>query len=484
MSPYTVIAARSRPLRQFVVVLVVLILAAGTTAEVSARQPFFNVLAYSAKNDGTADASEAFKPAIKAAHNAGGGTVFVPAGRYMSGPIELPSNITLDVDAGATIAFPVAPVPFVRGRHLGVEALVPMPLISATDAENVTVTGRGVLTTGDYNAWATAYGPAPKIAARSDNANGPKWDRLLKKLEAGETATGADFRAAAPELRPSFLCFTRTRNVLIEGVRIVGAPTFAVHLLYSENATVRDVTVEAYPGPHANGIVVDSSRFVRIENDFIDTGDDGIVIKAGKDADGLRVNRPSEDVVIANCTVHRAHGAVVIGSETSGGIRNLTASNIVADGTEVGIRIKSRGGVAENVRFDNWTMQNVGKGVEVTTYYTVCGESATAEEPVSRGTPVFRNIVIRNVSIRAAKQVADIEGLPEMPIAQLRVEDLIDSGKQGIKAIFTRGLELHRVRIDPQMRTGFDMSSNTELVLDGVASRGRSQGAAKINVQY
>jgi polygalacturonase len=447
-------------------VLALATVAAIAQAPVSARDLYFNVLNYGARNDGSADASGAFKSAIAAARNAGGGTIVVPAGRYVSGPIELFSNMTLDVEAGATIQFPVAPLPFVRGRYLGVEALMPMPLIGGTDVENVMITGRGTLTTADYNAWATAYGPAPKIADKSENANGPNWDHLLKALEAGTPVTDADYRAAAPELRPSVISFTRAKNVLVEGVRVVGAPMFVVHLLYSENAIVRNVMVEAFPGPHANGIVVDSSRYVHISNDYIDTGDDGIVIKAGKDADGLRVNRPSEDVVISNCSVHHAHGAVVIGSETSGSIRNVSAGNIVADGTEVGIRIKSRrgrGGVVENVRFDNWVMQDVGKGIEITSYYIMGGESATAIEPVSRRTPEFRDISISNVTIRGAKQVADIEGLPERPIAQLRVTDLIGSGHEGFKALFTKGLELHHVRVNAEAGPAFRMSSNADL---------------------
>ena len=184
---------------------------------------------------------------------------------------------------------------------------------------------------------------------------------------------------------------------------------FVVHLLYSENATVRNVMIETYPGPHTNGIVADSSRFVRITDDYIDTGDDGIVLKSGKDADGLRVNRPTEHVTITNCTVHHAHGAVVIGSETSGSVRNVVASNITAVGTENGIRIKSRrgrGGVVEDVRFDNWTMENVGVGIVVTSYYIMGGEVATKEEPVSERTPVFRNIAVSNVTINGAKKVS------------------------------------------------------------------------------
>ena len=453
----------------------------------------FNIVDYGAKTDGSASATDAFRTAIEAAKTAGGGTIYVPPGKYTSGPIQLFSNMILDIDAGATIEFPVAPLPFVKGRYLGVEALTPMPLIGATDAENVTVTGHGTLTTPDYEAWRRAYpaayeeylklhrGTVSTGGDESGSANGPHWDRLLQALEAGQPVTNDEYRAAAAELRPSLLCFMNAKNVLVEGVRITGAPMFVVHLLYAENATVRNVRIETYPGPHTNGIVADSSRYVRISDDYIDTGDDGIVLKSGKDADGLRVNRPTEDVAISNCTVHRAHGAVVIGSETAGSIRNVVAGNITADGTEVGIRLKSRrgrGGVVEDIRFENWTMVNVGQGIVVTSYYVMGGESVSKEEPVSERTPVFRNIAISHVTILGAtKEVVDIDGLPEMPIEGLRLTDVTGSGKTGLNARYTDGLELRGVRIDAERGPEFAIDSAANLELDDLGSRRPAAGA-------
>ena len=434
----------------------------------------FNVIDYGAPRDASKPATEAFRRAIEAAKRAGGGTIYVPPGQYTSGPIELFSNMTLDVDAGATIHFPVAPIPFEKTRYLGVEALAPMALIGGRDVENVTVTGRGVLTTGRYEEWAKAYGPPPVINSKSENANGPHWDHLLRSLEAGQPVTDEESRAAAAELRPSFIYFSNSKNILVENVRIIGAPMFVVHLLYSENVTVRNVMIEAFPGPHVNGIVVDSSRFVRISDDYVDTGDDGIVIKAGKDADGLRVNKPSEHVTITNCTVHHAHGAVVIGSETSGSIRNVTASNITAVDTENGIRIKSRrgrGGVVEDVRFDNWTMENVGTGIVVTSYYVMGGEHETTMEPVSQRTPTFRNIAISNITVsHARKQAIDVEGLPEMPIMALRLNDVVASGKTGLLATYTTGLELHHVLVNVDSGSAFTIHTAANLLLDDITT--------------
>lgn len=452
----------------------------------SSGRQLFNIADYGAKRDGAVLATEAFRQAIQAAKAAGGGTIYVPPGKYISGPIELFSNMILDIDAGATIEFPVAPLPFTKGRYLGIETLTPMPLIGGHDVENVTVTGRGTVTTGDYEAWRKAYKDAYEeyLKARkgvvlthgdeSGSANGPRWDHLLKALEAKQPVSEEEYRRAAAETHPSFVCFMNAKNVLVEGVHIVGAPAFVVHLLYAENATVRNVIIEAYPGPHANGIVADSSRFVRISDDYIDVGDDGIVIKSGKDADGLRVNRPTEHVAITNCTVHHAHGAVVIGSETSGSIRNVVASNITAVDTENGIRIKSRrgrGGVVEDARFDNWTMENVGVGIVVTSYYVMGGEADTKEEPVSERTPVFRNIAISNVTINGAKKVIDIDGLPEMRITALRLTDIIGSGKVGLTARYTDALELHHVQLNADRGPVFAIESASNLELDGLTTR-------------
>jgi polygalacturonase len=451
----------------------------------SERQ-IFSIADYGAKKDGSAFATDAFRQAIQAAKSAGGGTIYVPPGKYRSGPIELFSNMTLDVDASATIEFPVAPLPFTKGRYLGVEALTPMPLIGATGVENVTITGRGILTTGDYEAWRKAYPAAYEeylklhkgvISTGGDesfSANGPRWDHLLQSLEMKRPVSEEEYRLAAAELRPSFVLFMNAKNVMVEGVHFVGAPMFVVHFLYSENATARNLIIETYPGPHANAIVVDSSRYVRISDDYVDTGDDGIVIKSGKDADGLRVNRPSENINITNCTVHHAHGAVVIGSETAGSVRNVTASNITAVDTENGIRIKSRrgrGGTVEDLRFDNWTMESVGVGIVVTSYYVMGGESATKEEPVSQRTPIFRNIGISHVTIHGAKKVVDIDGLPEMPIEALRLTDVVGYGKVGLTARYTDALELNHVQMTPESGPAFAIEKGANLELDGLSNR-------------
>jgi polygalacturonase len=435
--------------------------------------PVFNVLDYGAHHDGSASSTQAFRSAIQAAKAAGGGTVYVPAGNYVSGPIELVSDLVLQIDAGATLRFPAAKLPFTKGRQQGIECLTPVPLVGGHDLHNVTIAGRGVLTT-DNAEWLKLM---PRIKASDDDpgsANGPNWQRLLQDLEVKTPAPDEDYQKAAPELRPSFIRFMDCTNVLVEGIHFVGSPMWTIHLLYSDNAVVRNVIIETYPGVHTDGIAVDSSRNVRIAGCYIDTGDDGIVIKSGKDADGRRVNRPTENVSIVNCTVHHAHGAVALGSEISGGIHNLVADNITCKETAIGVRIKSRrgrGGVVEDVRFNNWTMEDVGEAINVTTDYLMEGEAKTSEEPVSERTPIFRNIAISGMTIKRAKLAIDVVGLPEMPISGLRISDVIASAKSGMRGSFTDALELRNVQVNADNGPAFLIQDSKELELDGVVTR-------------
>src|SRR5664280_140174 len=442
------------------------------------KGPFFNVLDYGVSNDGTNRATKGINAAIQAAKAAGGGTVYIPAGIYICGPIELVSNLILYIEAGATLKFPAENLPFTKGRNQSIECLVPVPLIGGHDLENVTITGRGTITTSNAE-WM-------KLKPRyGGSAAGPNWANLLKSLEIKTPATEEEYLKAAPELRPSFIQVMNCKNVLIEGIHIVGSAMWPVHILYSENVVVQNIIIETYPGVHTGGIYLDSSRHIRISNCFIETGDDGIVIKSGKDADGLRVNRPTEDVAITNCTVRHAHGAVTLGSEIAGGIRNIVVSNIICDSTQIGIRIKSRrgrGGFIEDVRFNNWTMENVGQAINVTNYYAMEGEVYAGDTTVSERTPRFRNIAISNITINHSRVVIDIEGLPEMPIEGLRITDLVGSGKTGMKASNTIDLELHNVQINAEKGPAFLVRNSNGLELDGVSTHQPLMGTPVIRL--
>src|SRR5215469_2056680 len=185
--------------------------------------PAFNVRDYGAKADGTTLDTEAFRQAIQAAKTAGGGTVFVPAGHYVTGPIELVSNLTLYFDAGAIVEFPAQRLPFTRGRQQSIEALTPVPLIGGSNLENVTISGRGVLRSNNAD-WMKLFPRSKGWGSDPGSANGPNWERLLELLDVKTPAPEEAYQAAATELRPSFIRTMDSRNVLIEGLRFIGSP--------------------------------------------------------------------------------------------------------------------------------------------------------------------------------------------------------------------------------------------------------------------
>ena len=439
----------------------------------------FNVMDYGAHNDGSAPSTEAIRSAIQAAKAAGGGTVYVPAGNYVTGPIELVSNLALHIDAGATLNFPAAKLPFTKGRAQGIECLTPIPLIGGTNVENVTITGHGAIATNNAE-WTKLIGGPQREAPF-----GPVWAHLRELLEIKTPQPEEEYLKAAPTLRPSFVRFMEAKNILIEGIHIVGSSFWTVHLLYTTNAVLRDLNIETYPGSFTDGIVVDSSKDVRISNCYLDNGDDAIVLKAGKDADGLRVNRSTENVTVTNCVVHHGSSAVTLGSEMSGSIRNVVVSNIACQGTWMGLNIKSdrgRGGVVENVRMDHWTMDDVGRAINVTQYYVLEARVNSSEQKVSARTPVYRNIVVDNMSInrcrgtvgfeRAAGPVMiNVEGLPEMPISGLRLTNIIAEGKSGLKAHDTVAMELHNVQVNTDNGPAFLIKDSKDLELDNVTTR-------------
>ena len=440
-----------------------------------AAGPFFNIADYGARNDGSTSATASIRAAIQAAHAAGGGTVYVPAGTYVTGPIELVSNLVLEIDAGAVLRFPASRdgLSYTKGRVEGTDCTTPVPLIGGHDLENVTIRGRGTLTT-DNAQWMNLVRQPDAAAART------VWTGILRALNLKQPVPPEDFQKAAPSLRPSFIRTMDSKNILIEGLHIVGSSMWTVHILYSQNVTIRDLIIETFPGANTDGMDIDSSQDVRISNCYLDTGDDAICLKSGKDADGLRVNRPTANVAITNCTVHHGHGAVVLGSETSGGFHNIVASNIVCQGTQKGVRIKStrgRGGVIENVRFDHWTMDGVDEAINVTNYYT-----RGPEEPVSERTPVFRNIAISNMTINHSPLMINIEGLPEMPVTGLQISNVIASGKVGMRAYNTRAMELHNVQVNPEVGPAFLIRDSKELELDQVSTHTPVAGAPVIRL--
>ncbi|HVW21047.1 MAG TPA: glycoside hydrolase family 28 protein [Opitutaceae bacterium] len=452
----------------------------------------FNVLDYGAVPDGVTNDTAAFARVVAAAHAAGGGTIVVPAGRYLTGSIELESNITLDLEAGSALLYSPNPAdsPLVASRWEDTTAYTHAPLIHADHKQNIAIVGRGTLDGQGRNWWWRAWGRAPAgvrvdpaqlAAARAGGQAYRGKGGIMERVQAGEKLSRDDFKVAAEFLRPSLIEPDNCQNFVIDGVTITESPMWMFHPLYSDNITVHGVTFLS-DGPNTDGIDVDSCRDVRISDCWFRTGDDCIVIKSGKDADGRRIGRPTEHVVVTNCTMYEGHGCIVIGSETSGDIRDVAATNIVGKGTDTGLRIKSqrgRGGVVENVRISNFVLENIRKqAIEITTLYT----RNLPPEPLSVRTPVFRNIAVSNVTVINANQVASIQGLAEKAIEGLRFTDISATGKVGFLCDHADGIELHHVRVSATSGSAFAFDQVHNLVLDDVGSDTPVAGAPVVRL--
>ncbi|HEX2855587.1 MAG TPA: glycoside hydrolase family 28 protein [Opitutaceae bacterium] len=439
----------------------------------------YNVLEHGAVPDGKTKNTAALQKTIATIGAAGGGTLWFPAGKYLTGSLSLESNLTLHLEPGAELLYSgdAADSPLVQSRWECTNAFTHAPLIYANGKTNLAITGRGTINGVGKNWWwrNTRQDPARREEALPAVE---AWRKLYTRIEAGEKLTKEDFTVAAGYLRPSLVVFYECKNILVEGVTITDSPMWLLHPIYSDDIVVRGVRFIS-DGPNGDGIDVDSCRNVRISDCFFTTGDDCIVIKSGRDNDGRRTARPTEYVTITNCVMYKGHGAVVIGSETSGGIRNITASNCIAKGTDRGIRIKTqrgRGGVLENFRFDNWVIEDARiQAFEITSRY-----GRTADEPVSERTPTLRNISYSNITVINAKKVASIEGLPERAIEQLRFTDINATGETGFIVDNVSDVELHHVRVTATKGSAFQVVTGNSLVFDDVSPRTEEKGAPGI----
>lgn len=400
----------------------------------------FDAAVYGAKPDGVTVSTAAIQKALDAAAAAGGGVVTLSRGITMTGALFLKSNVELRLDEGVTLRAVQddSAYPEIASRIAGIEMLWPAAVISAVGQKHVKLTGKGVIDgNGDFW-WRKYWGEDRKGGLRADyEKRGLRW--------------AADFDCK----RPQSVLFKDCEDVTVSGVTILRSPFWTLHLLYCERVTVDGLTVKnnigGY-GPSSDGIDVDSSRDVLIQNCDIDCYDDNICLKAGRDADGLRVNRPTENVVVRNCVTREGHGMCTLGSETSGGIRNVEVHHVLALGTRTGIRFKSarpRGGVVENIRIHDIVMENVKKPFEVGLAGMVkdyplpeCMKAADMPphwktltqkvEPPERGIPEYRDICISNVTATGATQAFDVCGDPEMPLHSVRLANIkIQASKAG-----------------------------------------------------
>jgi polygalacturonase len=371
----------------------------------------FPITKYGAVSDGVTDCTEAFRRAIDDCSSAGGGEVVVSGGTWLTGPIHLKSNVDLLVKKGATIRFSKDPnhyLPVVFARYEGTEVMNYSPLVYAFEQTNIAVTGSGTLDGqgASWHMWKSSSDPRLPVEMASHGV--PVEQRIFGQ---------------GHHLRPNFVVPVRCSNVLIEGVQIINSPMWVLNPVYCTNVTVRNVTVDTQ-GPNTDGCDPDSCTDVLIKNCNFSDGDDCIAIKSGRDQDGQKVNIPSQDIVIQNCRFQAGHGGIGIGSETSGGVRDIFAEHCKFDSTnlEMAIRLKTnpaRGGYIQDVYVRDCVIKQAQIGIDMTLKY---GSSGAMD---GDAVPVIRDIDIRDTTFqRLTRQPIFIQGWSESaPISNVSIVD-------------------------------------------------------------
>lgn len=383
----------------------------------------FNVTAYGAVADGSIPATAAIRAAIQACHAAGGGRVVVPAGDYLTGPIVLLSNVNLHLQAGATLRFSTNPddyLPAVLTRWEGLELYNYSPLIYALDQENIAVTGEGVLD-GQGEPWWPWKG---RWKHRTDWADNPQQQREARTRLIAQARDGVLVEQRryghGDYLRPNLFAPVRCRNVLVEGVTVRNSPMWHLNPVLCQNVIIRRVTIVGH-GPNNDGANPESCTDVLIEDCFFDTGDDCIAIKSGRNEDGRRIGVPSSNIIIRGCTMKDGHGGVVIGSEISGGCRNVFVENCTMDSPnlERALRLKTnsfRGGLIENIYMRDVRIGQVKQAVVLCDYFYEEGDGGGHD-------PVVRNIVIERVTAGKSRHPLFLRGYARSPITDIVLRD-------------------------------------------------------------
>ncbi len=401
----------------------------------------FNIKDYGAVSGAQADCTDAIRQAIAACNAAGGGRVVVPAGVFLTGAVHLKSNVNLHISEGATLKFipdPAKYLPAVFTRFEGTECMNYSPLIYAFEQENLAITGKGVLdgSASLENWWAWKRSEKGAASIR----------RLLDFNDRGVPVEQRVF-GAEYQLRPNFIQPYRSRNILIEGVTINNSPMWEIHPVLCSNVTVRGITVISH-GPNNDGCNPESSRDVLIEDCLFDTGDDCIAIKSGRNNDGRRLATPSENIVVRNCTMKDGHGGVVMGSEISGGVRNVFVDNCKMDSPNLdrALRFKSnalRGGVIENIFMRNVEIGRVAEAILTIDFLYETGANGPHR-------PVVRNVSIEQVKSASSPRVLWIAGFPGAVIDDIRFSDCVFRGVESSEVLQNAGtISFTNITIEP-----------------------------------
>lgn len=429
----------------------------------------YDINEYGASGDGSTLDTEPIQAALDECAETGG-TVVVPPGQYLTAPLVIGDDTTLHVESGATIQFvgDFEAFPTAKGRWEGWDQFGFHPCLRVSDAENVAITGYGTIDGGGEYWWDFYEVPDSELP-EGLRARLAEYDDLNEKEDDVSSFTQ----------RPPLLQIQESRNVSVSGVTLQNSPFWNTHVVYSNDVTIHDVTIyNPADAPNGDGLDIDSSQYVKVSDAAIDVGDDAICLKSGKNAEGRERGVPASNITVTNCTVKAGHGGVVVGSEMSGDVRDVTVSNCTFNGTDRGIRIKTkrgRGGVVEDLRFSSIVMRDVACPFVVNGYYFTDIDSEP--EPVDETTPLVRHVHYSNITARNVESAGFLAGLPEQHFEDITFDNVdIDA---------TRSLTASD--LDPAMADNYDQQhglfckSISDVSFDNV--RIRTAGAPTFQIE-
>ncbi|MCB0529481.1 MAG: GDSL family lipase [Saprospiraceae bacterium] len=470
----------------------------------------FNILDFGAKAGGIFLNTHAINTAIDTCSSRGGGVVLVPAGLWLTGPISLRNHVNLHVAQGALVQFSNdhEQYPLIRTNWEGLEAIRCQSPLSGIDQEDIAITGKGI-----FDGAGLAWRPLKRdkvterewkeIVASGGVLNEAKntWYPTARALRgasmtrAGVVAEGFD-EAKALEvkefLRPNMLSLINCKRVLIDGPTFQNSPAWTLHTLLGTNFTLKNVTVKnpSY-AQNGDGVDVESTRFFHIEDCVFDTGDDGVCLKSGRNEEGRKRGVPTSDGIVKGCVVYKAHGGFVVGSEMSGGVRNIFVSGCTFLGSDIGLRFKTtrgRGGVVEDIYITDINMTDIPHEAILFDMYYNGKEAAEALKnpemkklPFTEETPTFRNIHIQNIACRGAEHAVYIQGLPESNVQQILVENSVFHSDHGVTCVEANGIHLKNVTLKTNTTDpAFFMLNSRNMTFEGVEVSGKASGGLRV----
>lgn len=426
-----------------------------------------DIRAYGAREGNTFKSTDAINAAVDDCHAQGGGTVVIPEGQWFSGAIKLKSNINLFLAEGSEIVFSTDVkdyLPVVFTRFQGIEFYNFSSLIYVKDSQNVAITGKGKLT-GNGEARTDWDGGGDFGLAR---------EKLFAMSRAGAPPEERIFGDKEPGLRPSFIQFVNCKDVLLDGFTVENGPFWTIHPIYSENFVARNLHINTWSG-NTDGIAIDSTKNVVIEDSYLSTGDDAIVIKSGLDEDGWRVGKASENIRIRRVTVTKGNSGVSIGSEMSGGVKDVEILDSTFENTRHGFRIKStdsRGGFIENIRVENVVMNNIASDV-----ITIDLAYNSALSGDIKNEPSLKNISINNIhgsgiGNSSADSIINIDGLSHSFMEDIYFENIaFTSSSSAVHLKNARNVSMKNTQIETESGPTYKIDRGQNISIEDSSCR-------------